>query len=431
VPARIVAVLPFEADGRERLYAPAAFAFAVETYRQGLAVPEFGWPGGAPTPPLSFDGLIAVLDEPLAPLERARLRIGTGFSSVEDLAGDRLQELLGVPLPTGRAALLLRIQGSVARLDNVDRVREKLRGRSALLLPYVEPLVAELDGRPARLVGLSLGLAEAERLGVPASPWGAFDPGRSGAAILAVTLSEAGPAKVTAHVQAGGAVLDLPLAVAGTAAVPTVPLELAGALRTGAEQRLEFDRQRGELLLTRDGYKGFRLYASSIDQVPGLYRDLRDAGLQVDAKVQEIERIQMLDRGLLSLFLLIAVVGVLGGMGAMIASLYAAVERKKRELGVLRLMGLSRRAVSRFPVVQGLVVAALGVLVAAAVYGLVARVIDRTFAGEVAGQGSLCQLPPAYYAYVAAFALTGALLSATVAAWRATRIEPAEAIREE
>src|SRR5206468_215175 len=129
----------------------------------------------------------------------------------------------------------------------------------------------------------------------------------------------------------------------------------------------------------------------------------------------------------LSLFLLIAVVGVSGGMGAMVASLYAAVERKKRELGVLRLMGLSRRAVSRFPIVQGLTLATLSVLAATAIFAAVARVINMTFEAAMVGQGSLCRLPPAYYAYVAAFALAGALLSAIAAARRATRIEPAEA----
>lgn len=54
--AKIIAVLPFEADGLERVYASLDFVIAVERYREGLAVPAYGWPGGAPTPYLSFDG---------------------------------------------------------------------------------------------------------------------------------------------------------------------------------------------------------------------------------------------------------------------------------------------------------------------------------------------------------------------------------------
>ena len=83
-----------------------------------------------------------------------------------------------------------------------------------------------------------------------------------------------------------------------------------------------------------------------------VYQRLVDEGLDINAHVQEINRVQVLDRGLTRLFWLVAVVGMVGGFAALVASLYAAVERKRRDLGVIRLMGLSRYQVFGFPIYQ-------------------------------------------------------------------------------
>lgn len=45
----VTAVLGIEAFGRDAIFAPLALLAAVEDYRDGLAVPAFGWPGDAPT----------------------------------------------------------------------------------------------------------------------------------------------------------------------------------------------------------------------------------------------------------------------------------------------------------------------------------------------------------------------------------------------
>jgi putative ABC transport system permease protein len=270
-------------------------------------------------------------------------------------------------------------------------------------------------------------------LGVTAPPWGGFEPSRTAGTVRKLMLPEGTDAAgdVVATVALADYTLSLPLEQAGTSAQATVPLELLAALRTGFERRIAWDEQQRELILGRTGFFGFRLYAPTIDLVPGLYRHLVGQDLKVEAHVQEIERIQVLDRGLLRLFLLIATVGAIGGSGAMVASLYAAVDRKKRDLGVMRLMGLSRTDVSQFPVYQGLALSAVAITGAAGTFLLFSAFINTSFAGEVIKGGKICDLPPMYYIYAAAFTVTAALFSSLVAARRATRIEPAEAIREE
>ncbi len=433
VPSRVAGVLPFEADGLDRIYAPFELAVAVDRYREGLAVPELGWPGGAPRPFHSFDGALLVLPAPLGAIELASLPTGTGFVGVEEVEAATFTRLTGLPAPAGRALYEATTLGQPALAANLTQLRNKLRGRGAVVLPYVRPWPVRVGDRPLEVVGLSLGPDEAAVLGVPPTPWGRYEAGRGDASIARIALpgapAEAG--KVGVALELAGRPLALELEAAGEAAVPTVPLELLASLRTGGQRRLAWDPQQRELLLARTGFSGFRLYARTIDEVPALWRELVGQGLSVEAHIQQIERIQVLDRGLLRLFLLIASVGGAGGCGALVASLYASVERKRRELGVLRLMGLSRAAVSRFPLYQGLALSGLALVGATAVFLAFAAVINVSFADEVAKGGTICRLPPQHLGLIAAVTLAAALLSSLAAARRATRIEPAEAIREE
>ena len=185
------------------------------------------------------------------------------------------------------------------------------------------------------------------------------------------------------------------------------------------------------LLLARTGYSGFRLYARTIDQVAELHRVLREQGIETIAKVQDIERIRLLDQALTRLFWLVAVVGIVGGIAALVASLYAAVERKKRDISMMRLMGLSRFDVSRFPVYQSTVIAVLAAIIAILGFYSLATVINTVFAANLQFGNGICQL--SVNTLIQTFLVTTmtAICSSLFAAWQTTLIEPAEAIRVE
>jgi putative ABC transport system permease protein len=115
----------------------------------------------------------------------------------------------------------------------------------------------------------------------------------------------------------------------------------------------------------------------------------------------------------------------------LIASLYAAVERRQRDLGVMRLLGLTRGHVFFFPVAEGAMIAALGLTAGFAGYAALAAVINRAFASELAPGEVFCTLPLRYLPVAVATILVLAALASLAAAWRATRIDPAEAIRDQ
>ena len=432
---RVAAVLDPRAGTLARLYAPLGFVLDVEAFKEGYAVPARSWTGDVPRPPSTFDAVLVLLDAPLDPVARSGLAVNTGLGTVEELAGPAVRGHLGFDLPTGWQAYRLAAPGGAVGAATIEALRRKLRGLGAVLFPEVEPGSLALEGLPAPAVGLSLTAEQAGRLGIPAPPWGGLDPGATDTARLLQAWIPAGASESgrTVEVVAPGvAPTRFPVRVAGTGPAPDrayLPAELLGVLRTGQQRAIAFD---GEgFTVARGGYRGFRLYARAIDDVPALVERLRTEGVEVSARADDIRRIQVLDRGLARLVWLVASIGVAGGVAVLIASLYAAVQRKRRDLAILRLVGLTRPDVFFFPVYQGATLATLGLALALAAYGGLSRLINHAFAADLDLGQRICALPVETHYAAAVAVLATAVTSSLLAAWEATRIDPAEGIREE
>lgn len=454
VRARVAAVLGARADTLARVYAPLDFVLDVESYKEGMAVPRRGWDGGNPTPYASFDGVVVLSPETLSPVLLAGLRVNTGLTRDQRLDDGQLSAAIGVNLPRGWSAHLLSSDGSPIGMDSLGPLRAKLRGTGALTFPVVEGLRLRLhdpepDGSSAQeeipVRGLSLSENDAQRLSVPPVPWGALSEDLADFERLGqILLPQTGPARPAGALDLvlvnGVAPLTLKVRIGGDSGVPVavVPAELLGMLRTGREREIRFDAAAGGLILARAGFQGFRLYARSIDDVEPVVEALRTEGIEVLAQTQAIARVRTLDDGLARVFSLVAVVGIGGGAAALVMSLFAAVQRKRRQLGVMRLLGLERHRVARFPVYQGVVVALLGLALATLLYGAVSSLANALFASELltaaeaCGQGLSLSTLPRWTLPVAVLAsLVLALFSALAAALETTRIDPSEALREE
>jgi putative ABC transport system permease protein len=140
---------------------------------------------------------------------------------------------------------------------------------------------------------------------------------------------------------------------------------------------------------------------------------------------------------------LIAAVGVSGAAAALLASLYASIERKKREMGVLRLIGLSGAALFRFPIYQGIMLGLGGFLTALVWFEAFALLLNTMFKPHLErllgfslqvlpkAQQNLCQIPLGYLLTALAGTILIAGGAALIAALRVNQIEPAEALRDE
>jgi putative ABC transport system permease protein len=177
-------------------------------------------------------------------------------------------------------------------------------------------------------------------------------------------------------------------------------------------------------------YARFRLYATSIYTVAALASDLAAEGIEVRTQVAEIAAVQSLDKNLTRVFWLIALVGTLGFLASLAANLLANVERKRRELSIVRLIGFPTVSLVLFPVTQAVLVAMLGACAAMALYLPVAIALNGWFSESLQAGESICRLLPVHVMLALAATLIGAASSAAWAGWRAARIEPAEGLRD-
>ncbi|MCF5469801.1 FtsX-like permease family protein [Pseudomonas syringae] len=175
-------------------------------------------------------------------------------------------------------------------------------------------------------------------------------------------------------------------------------------------------------------YPAFRLYARNLNDVETLRRYFADSGLLVSTQSQAIAQVQSLSRNLSIVFWIIAGLALAGACAAIFAGALASVERKRRELSVLRLLGFSTGALLLFVVLQAVYSGALAALVAAALYGAAELGLNRLFV-QVAGEYASHLLPRHYL--VALFAVLGAsAVAAALGGLHVARIEASEGIRD-
>jgi putative ABC transport system permease protein len=177
-------------------------------------------------------------------------------------------------------------------------------------------------------------------------------------------------------------------------------------------------------------YPGFRLYARSIYDVAGLRDAFARLNVDVHTRTAEIELVQRMDRNLTAIYWAIAVIGLVGFSLSLGASLWANVDRKRRELSVLRLVGFRTADIVWFPMVQALFTAVLGWALAVAIYQATAWVINDMMAAQLETGQHVCRLLPLHYAIALVLTCGAAVLAAGLAGLRSARVEPSEGLRD-
>lgn len=217
------------------------------------------------------------------------------------------------------------------------------------------------------------------------------------------------------HVQA--------VAPPGAAEIDTlfVPLPLAEDIEDWQEGR---DPDPG----ARTGHAGFRAYAARIEDVPAIVAALAAQGIETRSRVREIAPILQIDRALGRLLLAIGAVAGTGMVLSLGAGLWANVERKRRLLAGLRLMGLRRGAMVAVPVIQAAAIGLTGGALGAAAALATGAAINAGLGG-VALDRKLSILPPGAILLAIAAATLAGMIAAALAGWQAARIAPHEALR--
>lgn len=177
-------------------------------------------------------------------------------------------------------------------------------------------------------------------------------------------------------------------------------------------------------------YPSFRMYARSISDVENLVNELEQEGVNVKANIAEIKTVQSIDRNLSIIFWIIACVGAVGFSFSLGASLWANVDRKRKELSILRLVGFQGGKIILFPVLQSIYTGILGWLLAVLIYLLAEQSINQLLAPNLQIDQVICYLLPQHFFWALGLTMFVAATAAILGGIRASRIEPSDGLRE-
>ncbi len=177
-------------------------------------------------------------------------------------------------------------------------------------------------------------------------------------------------------------------------------------------------------------YPSFRMYARSIYDVEELVSDLQQQGISVKANLSEIKTVQSIEYNLSIIFWIIAAVGAVGFSFSLGASLWANVDRKRKELSILRLVGFQGGKIILFPVMQSLYTGFLGWMLAVLLYLLAEQSINQYLAPSLQIDQVICYLLAEHFFWALGLTLSVAMLAAILGGYRAAKIEPSDGLRE-
>jgi putative ABC transport system permease protein len=177
-------------------------------------------------------------------------------------------------------------------------------------------------------------------------------------------------------------------------------------------------------------FASFRLYASTINDVAELRRELNDEGIEVRTSAADIELVERLDRNLSVVYWIIALIAVGGYCISFATSVWANVDRKRREFSVLRLTGFRTREIVWFPLLQAQFTAALGWAVAVLVFVTVQGTLNGLFESTIGGGQPVCRLEVSHLLAALIMTMTAALVAAIFGGSRVAQLEPSIGLRE-
>ena len=183
-------------------------------------------------------------------------------------------------------------------------------------------------------------------------------------------------------------------------------------------------------LASERSFPGFRLYANSINDVAALRDGLIANGIEARTRAADIDIVQTMEKRLSAVFWFVAVIGLTGFSFSLGANLWANVDRKKKELSVLRLVGFRTSDIVWFPVLQALLTGVLGWALASLIYLGVETSINRMLIAQIEDDNPVCRLLPLHFEIALAFTVGAAVLAAALGGYRAARIQPSDGLRE-
>jgi len=182
--------------------------------------------------------------------------------------------------------------------------------------------------------------------------------------------------------------------------------------------------------VAREQYPRARLYASSLDDVQTVSFMLQQQGIETMSRLSEIQAVQAIDRLMGLVFSVIAWLGVIGCLASLMGAFAANIDRKRKDLALLRLMGYGRATLLGYVLMQACVIALTGFVIGAVLY-LAGSQTFNVLLGQTLPQGEyVTRLDPSHWLAGIGLSLLVALLVSGFGGWLAMRVQASESLRD-
>lgn len=215
------------------------------------------------------------------------------------------------------------------------------------------------------------------------------------------------------------------------AAFVSLPLLIAlEQFRDGA-QTPEFGLETGSPASTQPTtFSKVRLYAQTVDDVAPLSDWLEEQRIETTSRLAEIDNVKAINHVLTLIFAVIALTALVGCIASLVGAFLANIDRKRKDLAVLRLLGFTHTSIGLYVVVQALIITVLAYVVGLALYALASELFNKLLINNQSTSDFACEITLTHGLLALVLSVVIAVFVSCIGALRAIGIQPAESLRE-
>ena len=135
-----------------------------------------------------------------------------------------------------------------------------------------------------------------------------------------------------------------------------------------------------------------RLYAKNLDAIAPLDDWFRQQHIDVMTQKSQIDSVKAISYVLNVIFSVIAWVSLLGCIASLIGAFLANIDRKRKDMAVLRLLGFRQFAVSLYIVLQALLLTSVAFILALGLYGIGSALFTTLLGTHLPEQAFVCHV---------------------------------------
>lgn len=181
---------------------------------------------------------------------------------------------------------------------------------------------------------------------------------------------------------------------------------------------------------TRTTFARARIYTKTLDDVLPLAQKLREKNIDIRTEAKAIENVKAIDSVLETIFTVIAGTSIIGCLLSLIGAFLANIDRKRKEIAILRLLGFQATSVVSYLILQAIILSSISFILSYLFFLVGSQLFNQKLTSHLMETHFVSSLQPIHLliAFTISFILAG--IVAAIGAIRALKIQPAESLRD-